>query len=389
MTPVAEVHGRVAPGFEEVAEVLGRSALGDGGGAFAAVVAGEVVVDLWTGSAGDGPWQQDTVSCAYSASKGVVTALLVLLHHDGVLDLDAPVADVWPEFAAAGKAGVTVRQLLSHSAGLPEIPGYQGFLDVHGRNWGEHEQIWQRLAAATPLWEPGTAHGYHGLTFGYLAGALVQRLTGTSLAAGVRERLAEVRGPEVHLGLAAATVGVRARQLPPAPLTPEQQAAAEPVLALARDPGSLLGKAFLAQDGTTVLEHLVAAGTEPACLDVGAGNGDVLCTARGLAGCYDTLARGPWRPSVLAFGTVQRSGPDLVLGVPARWCVGFQGNEVSLSGALTMGPGRRAFGHAGAGGQLGGHDPDRELSFGFVRNQLSSVGTVATDLVHAVAAALG
>jgi CubicO group peptidase (beta-lactamase class C family) len=384
------VAGWTAPGFERVRDVLEQANLDDGGGAFAAFVGGEPVVDLWTGNADDGrPWQEDTVSCAYSSTKGLVTCCLVLLHHDGLLELDRPVAAYWPEFAAAGKERVTVRQLLAHSAGLVEVPGDQGFLGVHGENWDRREEIRARLAAAEPAWEVGEAHAYHGLTFGYLAGALVERLSGLALPDFFRARLAEPHGLDLHFGLTAATEGRRARQLPQAPLPPEQEAVAEAVRVIARDPSTLLGKAFWAQEGTTVLEHLDVAGSDPACMNCGAGNGDVLATARALAGCYAALAGGPMAESLRAFAQVHRRGPDLALGVPASWCAGFQGNDVSVFGGLAMGPGERSFGHGGAGGQLAGYDPERELAVGFLRNQLSPVSSVAHDLVYATAEALG
>ena len=351
--------------------MLARAALGDGGGAFTAVVSGEVAVDLWTGWADEGrAWQQDTVSCAYSASKGAVTCCLVLLRHEGLLDLDAPVASYWPEFAAAGKSAVTVRQLLSHSAGLPAIPDYQGFLGIYGENWDQLEEIRSRLAASAPAWTPGTAHGYHGLSFGYLAGGLVERVSGLPMPAFLHSRLAQPWGLDLRFGVTPETDGRRARQLAAAPLSPELEATAEPLRAMARDPQSLLGKAFLAQDGTTVLEHLDAAGTDPACMNVGAGNGDIIASARGLASLYEHMSGGDLRDSLLAFGETHLRGPDLVLGVPATWCVGFQGNDVSVAGGLAMGPGTRTFGHHGA--------------VGFVRNQLSAMGTVARDLITAV-----
>jgi CubicO group peptidase (beta-lactamase class C family) len=383
------VAGWTAPGFERVRDVLAGANLDDGGGAFAAYVAGERVVDLWTGQAdADEPWQEQTVAGTYSSTKALVTGCLVVLHHDGLVELDKPVADHWPEFAVAGKERVTVRQLLAHSAGLVEVPGYQGFLGVHGENWDQREEIRVRLAAAQPAWEPGEAHAYHGLTFGYLAGALVERVSGLPLTEFFRTRLAEPWGLDLHFGLTAETDGRRARQLPQAPLPPEQEAVAEAVRAVARDPDTLLGKAFWAQDGTTVLEHLAASGNDPVRMGCGAGNGDVVGSARALAQFFVHLARGPLADSTRAFAEVHRRGPDLALGVPATWCVGFQGNDVSAFGGLAMGPGERTFGHGGAGGQLAGYDPERELAFGFVRNQLSPVSPAAHDLLYATCEAL-
>src|SRR5689334_7030206 len=137
-----EVHGHTAAGFEPVRDVLARARLDDGGACFTAMHDSRVVVDIWAGAADDAvPWQADTVACLYSCTKGLVTSCLVQLHADGLLDLDAPVAEYWPEFAAAGKAAVRVRDLLSHSAGLAAVPGYLGWLGVHGEGWDEREKI--------------------------------------------------------------------------------------------------------------------------------------------------------------------------------------------------------------------------------------------------------
>ena len=378
-----EVHGTTAPGFERVRDVLAHASLDDGGAAFTAVLDGETVVDVWAGE-----WERDTVSCLYSCTKGLVTACLVLLHHDGLLDLDAPVASYWPEFVAGGKAAVTVRQLLSHSAGLSVVPGYEGWLGVHGEGWDQREQIRAALAASTPSWEPGTRHGYHGLTYGYLAGALVERLTGEPMTDVFRSRLAEPLGLDLSFGLDPVTEGRRATQRKAVPLPPEIAELFAGYQARARDPKELVGRTWFAQDGTTVLEHLDEAGSAPLPMSCGSGNGDVLGTARGLAGLYAGLWAGPARESLRTFAEVQRSGPDAVLEVDMTWCVGFMGNAPTPAGPLAMGPGARKLGHAGSGGQLGGIDPERGLAFGFLRSQLSSVSTVARDLLTAVDAAL-
>lgn len=384
-----DVHGTTATGFEQVREVLAAASLDEGGAAFALVRDGELLVDLWAGAADDGvAWAEDTVSCCYSASKGVLTTCLVLLHHDGLLDLAAPVADYWPEFAANGKATVTVAQLLSHSAGLHTVEGYAGWLGLHGERWDELEAVRARLAAMAPAWEPGTGHGYHGLTYGYLAGALVRRISGMEHPELFRTRLAEPLGLDLAFGLEPSFVARRARQRKAAALPPEVAALLAPVQERARDPRTPVGQAFFAQEGSTVLEHLDVAGSAPAPMTCGAGNGDVLGTARGLARLYAALAEGPQRPSLAAFGTVQRRDRDIVLDVPAAWCIGFMGNAPAPTGELTMGPGEGAFGHHGAGGQLGGVDLDRGVAFGFLRSQLSPVSTVARDLLAAAYRAL-
>jgi CubicO group peptidase (beta-lactamase class C family) len=374
-----EVHGTTAAGFEAVRDVLAGASLDEGGAAFTAILDGEVVVDVWAGE-----WEQDTVGCLYSCTKGLVTACLVALHTDGVLDLDATVASYWPEFAAGGKAEVTVRQLLSHSAGLSVVPGYQGWLGVHGEGWDQREAIRAALAASTPSWEPGTRHGYHGLTYGYLAGALVELLSGEPMTEFFRRRLAEPMGLDLHFGLTPATEGRRAVQRKAAPLPAAVAELLAGYQARARDPEELIGRTWFAQDGTTVLEHLDEAGSAPLPMCCGSGNGDALGTARALAALFAGMWDGPLRESLLAFGEVQRSGPDLVLEADITWCVGLMGNAPTPAGPLAMGPAARTFGHAGSGGQLGGIDPDSGLAFGFLRSQLSPISTVARELLTAV-----
>jgi CubicO group peptidase (beta-lactamase class C family) len=384
-----EVHGHTAHRFERARDVLARATLDDGGAGFAVMHRDELVVDIWAGAADDGvPWQSDTVGCLYSCTKGMVTSCLVQLHTDGRLDLDAPVADYWPEFAAAGKSDVRVRDLLSHSAGLCAVPDYEGWLGVHGEGWDDRDEIRARLAASAPQWEPRTQSGYHGLTYGYLAGALVERLSGQSMTEFFRTRLAAPLGLELWFGLGPETEGRRARQRRAAPLPAEIAAALAGYQQRARDPELLIGKTWLAQDGTNVLEHLDEAGTGPAQMNCGSGNGDALGTARGLAALYAGLAGGPLADSLATFGEVQRRGVDLVLEVPVAWCVGFMGNATTPTGELAMGPAQHAFGHHGSGGQLGGIDLENDLAFGFVRSQLSPVSTVARDLLTAVYAGI-
>src|SRR5689334_9697830 len=153
---------------------------GDVGGAVAVFVDGEPVVDVWGGD-----WTEDTLACVFSVTK-TVTALAVLVLADrGEVDLDAPVASYWPEFAAAGKDGVLVRHVLSHSAGLPDWEGPVEEL----ADW---DAATARLAATPPQWAPGTAVGYHSLTQGYLLGEVVRQATGRGIDAVVAE---DVAGP--------------------------------------------------------------------------------------------------------------------------------------------------------------------------------------------------
>src|SRR3990170_4881394 len=173
---------------------------GEIGAAVAAVVDGEAVVDLWVGHADAArgrPWQRDTIVNVFSATKGVATICAHRLAGRGLLDIDAPVAKYWPEFAQAGKEELPVRYLLSHRAGLPAIKELLPNGSLY--RW---ETMTAALAAQEPWWEPGTAYGYHVLTFGWLVGEVVRRITGKSLGAYFRDEIAGPLGLDFHIGLA-------------------------------------------------------------------------------------------------------------------------------------------------------------------------------------------
>jgi CubicO group peptidase (beta-lactamase class C family) len=194
------VHGTAQARFEPVRGLMAASfASGaDVGASFAATIDGETVVDLWGGWADEAktrPWEADTIVNVYSTTK-TMTALTALLIADrGDLDFAAPVARYWPEFAQAGKQGVTVGHLMSHASGLS---GWEEVLEPEDLyDW---EKVTSLLAAQAPWWEPGTQPGYHAITQGYLVGEVVRRITGKSLGTVFREEIAEPLGADFHIG---------------------------------------------------------------------------------------------------------------------------------------------------------------------------------------------
>ncbi|WP_225728256.1 MULTISPECIES: serine hydrolase domain-containing protein [unclassified Nocardia] len=199
---MAEIHGHCAERFGGVAEVLAASLDGVDVGASAAVfVDGEAVVDFWGGYADAGrtvAWERDTIVNVWSTTKTMVALCALILADRGELELDAPVAAYWPEFAAAGKREVLVRHLLGHTAGLPVWDHPVTAADLY--RWPE---MTARLAAQTPLWEPGGAGGYHSITFGYLIGEVIARVSGRSVGAFFAEEVAGPLGADFHIGLAA------------------------------------------------------------------------------------------------------------------------------------------------------------------------------------------
>ncbi len=390
-----KVEGEVAPGFEHVRSEFERGAgdLGAGGGAFAAHVDGRKVVDLWTGSAAPGsPWQGDTRAVLMSSTKGAAALCMLMLADQGELDPERRVVDYWPEYGASGKGEITVAELLDHSAGAVSLPRHADLLLWDGTGWGDTEEITRRLARAQPAWEPGTRHGYHALTCGWLWGELVRRITGESLGGFFRKEIALPLGLELDIGTA--------RDLPVAPvigfdlgtLAPEIRGLIEPLFAAARDDNSIAGRAFMARDGVGALDVIAELMNNPEvrAVEIPAGNGTA--TARGLARMYAPLAQDGaldgvrlCSPGTIArFARERRTETDVVLGLPVSRGLGFWLNR--LPGALgnRMGPNDEAFGHGGAGGQIGFADPVRHVSVGFVRSQLGLVPTFSDALLAAL-----
>ena len=403
----AEVKGLVAPGFERVAETLGagatlrladregRADLGEGGGAFCAYVGGECVVDVWTGVAGpDGKaWAEDTRAVIMSSTKGMTTLCAHILENRGELGLDAPVVRYWPEFGQAGKSETTVRQLLSHQSGAIGVPGADELLSWDGSGWADSEAIAAAIASGEPAWEPGTRHGYHGVTFGWLVGELVRRISGQSLGTFFE---AEVAGP---LGVTGSvSIGTPAAELPSVatvmefPVKPGTKGALRTI-----DPESKSGRAVLAgvhgslfadERGEPRFADFM---NTPDVLAAEIGALGATATARALARTYAALTDDELvsRASVERFRTEQVCGRDAVMGVPTRWAVGYSLEPPALvPGAPPMhGPDAGTFGHMGAGGQIGFADPWAGVAVGFVRNHLENqalplMGACLVDVLY-------
>jgi CubicO group peptidase (beta-lactamase class C family) len=199
---VAEIQGRCDKRFSAVREALAQSLAKDDVGASAAVyLNGELVADLWGGfadAARSTAWERDTITCVWSTTKTMLALCALILADRGHLDLAAPVARYWPEFAEAGKSGVLVRHLLSHTAGLPDFDEPVAAGDLY--DW---PAVTARLAAQVPRWEPGTLAGYHSLTMGFLVGEVIRRITGRSVGAFFAEEVAGPLGADFHIGLSA------------------------------------------------------------------------------------------------------------------------------------------------------------------------------------------
>jgi len=369
MTTTIEVHGVCDNRFAAVRDAFAENFANRGeiGAAVAAVVDGETVVDLWAGhadAARSRPWQRDTIVNVFSATKGVVTVCALRLADQGLLDIDAPVAKYWPEFAQAGKEELPVRYLLSHRAGLPAIkePLPKGSLV----QW---DTMTAALAAQEPWWEPGTAHGYHVLTFGWLVGEVVRRIAGKSLGAYFRDEIAAPLGLDFHIGLAEEH-DARTAEMVMAPMP--QPGDTGRFVEIISNPQSMAFKAVF--NPPDLLETGLANTRAWRAAEVPAANGHG--NARSLAKVYGALARGGeldgariLSPAAINEAIIEQSdGPDAVLGQHYRYGLGFM---------LTIpeepfGPSRRAFGHTGMGGSLGFVDPDAGVGFAYTMNQMGT-----------------
>ena len=353
------VHGACDQRFGAVREAFERNFReGDEvGAAVCVVVEGRVVVDCWGGFA-DGartrPWREDTLVNVFSVGKGLAAVVMAQLVEQGRLDVDSTVAEVWPEFAQAGKGDVTVRQLLSHQAGLPA---------VRRRLPPDAMYDWPlmtaSLAAETPWWPPGTAHGYHTNTFGFLVGEVMRRVTGRTPGRLLRDGVVGPLGADVHLGLAASEHHRVAELLWPGEPPAEEEPADLDADALMRfntyfNPSGLSGAGVV---NTAAWRSAEMPST------------NTHATARGIAQVYAALvARQLVGPDVLAqFTAEQVAGPDLVLGRPSRFGLAFQLTQPERP----LGPNPTAFGHFGAGGSLGYCDPIADVAFAYVTNHLS------------------
>jgi len=363
LTPL---QGLCDPAFHPVRDALAEcfAERGERGAAVCVHLGGRTVVDLWGGHrdrARRRAWERDTLVNAWSVGKGVLSMLALSLVETGRLALDRPAIALWPAFAAGGKGGITLRTLLCHGAGLPSVRRR-----LPEDAWQSWDAMTGALAEQTPWWEPGTAHGYHVNTFGFLVGELVRRATGLSPGEALQRILAGPLGAEFHWGLPrhlrARAAEVDAPEV--APREPSQWARAFPPSGDAeRD--TMVWHAYFNPPGASGMGVMGSDAWLRA--QVPSTNGQA--TARGVARLYDALLRGdaagrrPVGAGLLAEATrVHADGEDRVLGRPSRFGLGFQ----LASPTRPLGPNPTAFGHFGNGGLLGLADPEADLAFAFL-----------------------
>lgn len=323
------------------------------GARFTLVEAGEVVLDIWAGSAdrkGAVPWDEATLAPVFSVTKAVAAVMIARLVEAGRLDYGQAVASVWPEFAQAGKADVTVEQVISHQAGLPGFPD-----PIDPGLWVDWDAVCARLAAMAPMWPPGSASGYHPVTVGYLVGEIFRRVDGRTIGSAFREDIGIPFGLDLWIGL---PEGAEAR------MADLQRPTAMPEFGEIND---ATRAAFLAPWSSAAGK----AAADYRRMEVPSTNG--YATAEALARLMGGLANGGWleggeilSPALIAEAARERiRGQDLVLPFDMSWGAGFMRNAPNFP----WGPGVETFGHAGWGGACAFADPQARLGGAYVMNR--------------------
>lgn len=377
-----DIQGFADDGFGAVADAFAANfeAAGEVGAAVALYRDGRPVVDLWAGVADqvDGrPWGADTVVTVFSCSKGVLAVLANLAIERGLLDPDRPVADYWPEFAAAGKEAITVRQTLSHQAGLPHVEGTFSLDEALAGT-----ALVDALAAEAPQWPPGTQHGYHMRSYGWLNGEILRRVTGLPPDRLLQDWLAAPLGLSLWFGIPDRELARCATLLPPPPLGID--------LAELLGADSLMVKVFTGPSDLFHYDEMWnTRAVRQAVIPSSGGIGDARSLARLYAACVgdvDGAARVLSPTTVAAASQPQVSGTDAILAVPSAWGLGF-----SVKPFLPDGAGDGSFGHPGAGGSVAFADPDAGIGFAYVMNRmrLDLEDRRGEDLVAAAYSALG
>ena len=354
------VQGHVSPGLEAVRDAFAGNFERTGdyaevGAALCVYRHGEKIVDLWGGfadAARTRPWTADTLVNVWSTTKAAAAVAVARLVDRGLIAYDQPVAEVWPEFAAAGKGAITIAQVVSHQAGLPGFVEPTTLDDFY--DW---DRVTARLAAQAPVFEPGTLNSYHAATYGFLAGEIVRRVSGQSLGSLLREEVTGPLGADLFIGLPASEEG-RVAELLPADHPAE--------VPLDRLPLPVrLGLSNPEQDPARCNTRAWRAAELPAL------NGQA--SARGVARFCAALAEGGTldgvqvlSPAVLAAMTaIVADREDLLLGFNPQWGMGVAHNLIGI-----YGPNPRTFGHSGWGGSFGCADPDAHVAIGYVLNHM-------------------
>jgi len=382
-----EIHGHCDPHFTAVKEAFAENFRyrGDVGASFAATVDGKFVIDIWAGYADANrirPWKHDTLACLYSTTKTMTALCALILVDRGQLDLDAPVARYWPEFAQAGKQDLPVRYLLSHQSGLA---GFDEEIPVEALfDW---ERVIDLLAAQKPWWSPGTQSGYHAITQGYLVGEVIRRITNKTVGRFFLEEIAIPLQADCHIGLAQSDDYRVAEMIPPPTLQPGNP--------------QFVGSASLSETERKAMYPLIGI-TNPIVVSRirawraaeipsgnGYGNAHSIARVASILACDEVDGM-----QLLTLPTIEKAfqeqcyGIDYILNLPMRWALGF----VLVSKEMPFGPNPHTLFGGGGGGSAVIIDRDARLSLAYVMNNCLGSAVEGDDralaLVRAMYAAL-
>ena len=383
-----EIQGQIDPRFKRVKDEFAANfaTRGEVGAAVAITLDNRPVVDLWAGFADRAktkPWTRNTIVNVWSTTKGPAAMCLHRLAEEGRLDLDARVSSYWPEFAQAGKEKVPVTYLLNHKAGLPAIKAT--IPDEMLYDW---EAMTSALAAHTPWWEPGTRHGYHAFTYGYLIGEVLRRITGKTLGTYFREEFAAPLSLDFHIGLDAKDDERVAQMIGADPPPPGQTTLFTEAF---KDPESVSSKALA--NPASLMKVKTINTREWRGAEIAAANGHG--TARALARLYGALACGG---EVDGVHVLSAESIAAMLHRAVQWrgrgavaADAFQSRLYAAEPGMAHGRNPRNFGHSGAGGSLAYADPDARIGFAYVMNKMRQdqiLDTRAAALVDAMYASL-
>jgi CubicO group peptidase (beta-lactamase class C family) len=354
-----QISGHVEPKFAGVKAAFEANFrdYGDVGAACCIYVGGRPVVNLWGGIAdpvSGAPWQEDTLQLVFSAAKGFTSTCVHILAQQGLLDLDAPVADYWPEFGCCGKEKITIRMVMSHRAGLAAVDGDLTLDEIFA--WAP---VVEAIARQEPNWPPGTAHGYHPRSFGWILGELVRRVTGQSLGQYLYEQIALPQSLDLWIGLPATELSRCAKVIPPS---------GDKTVAEIFGSTSLTARVM---NGPSNLFDYNEMWNQPELLQAEMPSSNGVCTAAAMAAFYAGVIGSVPGVRLLSEQTiadacqVQSTGPDKVVLAESIFGTGY-----ALPPFLGPGVGPASFGHGGAGGSLGFADPEKGIGFGYVMNQM-------------------
>ena len=366
-----KINGYCDPAFNKVKDTFltNFNKKKESGASVSVVLKGKPVVDIWAGSSdaiGKRDWQEDTIANIYSATKAMTAVCALRLVEQGQLDIEKPVSTYWPEFTGEKKETITVRMLMNHQAGMVGIKKR-----LHYRSIYEWDYMASELAGQAPWWTPGHGHGYHAVTYGWLLGEVIRRITGKTVGEFLKEEIAEPFDIDIRLGLDDSEFK-RTAFMKPKLLPSIHKDVLKFLWPAIKNPRGAASSAF-----TNPVSVALGVNTKSwKRAEIPSANGH--SNGRGLAKFYGILANGGTdgektlltEETIAMLSNEESFGLDKVLNVSTRFSLGFMLSQNTKTGAF--GPNLKSFGHPGAGGALGFADPDAKIGFGYVMNKMDT-----------------